>query len=77
MTGRKAIGLAALAGAALALTQQPLGFWWVMFLSGPVIWLLWFSAHDAPRPGRAAFLTGWAAGAVFLRFRCTGLSSRF
>lgn len=65
MTGRKAIGLAALAGAALALTQQPLGFWWVMFLSGPVIWLLWFSAHDAPRPGRAAFLTGWAAGSGF------------
>lgn len=59
------VAAAALCGGALATSQPPLGFWPVLFVAGPAIFLLWRTAADAPRPGRAAFLTGWGAGAGF------------
>lgn len=52
---------AALAGGAMALAQPPLGLWPALFAAGPFLHLLWARAETV----RAAFLTGWAAGAAF------------
>lgn len=64
-SARLRFALAALAGALMALTQPPLGLWPAFFVAGPLLYLLWRAAHGAARPGRAAFLAGWAAGAAY------------
>ncbi len=56
--GARALALAALAGAALALAQPPVAFPFVIFLAlPPLMWLV-----DGARGPRAAFARGWAAG---------------
>lgn len=62
---RRRLAAAGLAGAALSLAQPPFGLWPVLFVAGPLIFLLWRAAGASPSPGRAAFLVGWAAGAGF------------
>ncbi|MFV0473833.1 MAG: apolipoprotein N-acyltransferase [Pikeienuella sp.] len=64
LSPRRALALAALGGALMAPAQPPLGFWPLFFLAGPLLFLLWRRVETAARPGRAAFLTGWAAGAA-------------
>ncbi|WP_340107937.1 apolipoprotein N-acyltransferase [Pikeienuella sp. HZG-20] len=64
LSARARAGAAALAGGAMALAQPPLGLWPAFFIAGPILYLLWLAAGAAPRPGRAAFITGWAAGAA-------------
>ncbi len=59
--GGGAIGLAAVAGAALALAQPPVSFPWIVFLALPP--LLWLT--QGAGSARAAFARGWAAGAGF------------
>lgn len=54
------LSLAAAAGASIATSQPPLGFWPVLFLAGPVLFWLWRSVA-----GASAFWTGWAAGCGF------------
>ena len=55
------VGLAALGGAALALSQPPVSWPLVLFLAMPLLaWLL-----DAAASPRGAFAVGWAAGAGF------------
>ncbi len=55
------LGLAAIAGAVLALSQSPVSAWWLLFLAmPPLVWLL-----DAARGWRGAFGVGWAAGVGF------------
>lgn len=64
LSTRQRLFAAALAGGAMALAQPPLGLWPVLFTAGPALYLLWRETASAPRPARAAFFIGWAAGAA-------------
>lgn len=61
LDGMGAMAAAALAGAALALSQPPLSWWPAIFLALPP--LLWLT--DGASGPRAAFARGWAAGAGY------------
>ena len=50
--------LAAAAGVGFALAQPPWGLWPLILIAGPLLFLLWRGVG-----GRAAFWTGWVAGA--------------
>src|SRR6188472_3074442 len=61
LSGAARLGLALVAGAALALSQPPVSAWWVLFLGlPPLVWLL-----DATPGARGGFAVGWAAGVGF------------
>lgn len=61
LTGKRRAALAFGLGAAAALGQAPLGFWWATLAAlAALIWLL-----DRVPDGRGAFLTGWLAGAGY------------
>ncbi|MEX2519658.1 MAG: apolipoprotein N-acyltransferase [Paracoccaceae bacterium] len=64
LSPRQRLLVAALAGGAMALAQPPLGLWPVLFIAGPALYLIWRETASAHHPGRAAFFTGWVAGAA-------------